>query len=66
MANNPNAVLATGGKGIVVNGEYYAMHHMQDGKTIMPVLGKIHTDMVPHTGGTSIIDKGLKGFFEIP
>ena len=65
VANNPNASLANGGKGIVVDGQYYAMHHMEDGKTIMPVLGTKHSE-VGHTGGGSIIDKGLKGLFEIP
>ncbi|RLD20074.1 MAG: hypothetical protein DRI69_07045, partial [Bacteroidetes bacterium] len=65
VANNPNATLANGGKGIVVDGQYYAMHHMEDGKTIMPVLGAKHSE-VGHTGGGSIIAKELKGLFEIP
>ena len=70
VANNPNVTLANGGKGIVVDGQYYAMHHMEDGKTIVPVLGTKHNE-VGHTGGGSIIDKSdnivnLRGLFEIP
>ncbi len=70
VVNNPNATLANGSKGIVVDGQYYAMHHMEDGKTIIPVLGTKHSQ-VGHTGGGSIIDKSddvvnLRGFFEIP
>lgn len=62
--NNPNAQLATGGQGIVVNGEYYTMHHMQDGKTIMPILQSVHN--TSHTGGASIIRNNLQGVFSIP
>jgi len=65
--NNPNATLANGGQGIVVNGDYYTMHHMQDGKTIMPVKQSVHfAQGASHTGGASLIRKGLKGIFEIP
>ncbi len=67
VANNkPHAELSNGGQGIVVNGEYYSMHHMQDGKTIIPVLRSVHNPSVTsHTGGASIIRNGLKGVFEI-
>lgn len=64
VSNNPNATLASGGKGIVVDGQYYSMHHMEDGKTIIPVLGSKHGE-VGHTGGGSIIRNELKGLFEI-
>mgnify|MGYP000388758511 CR=1 FL=1 len=64
--NNPNATLATGGQGIVVDGKYYTMHHMEDGKTMMPILQSVHTAQgASHTGGASIIRNGLKGVFAI-
>jgi hypothetical protein len=62
--NNPNASFPNGHKlGIIVDGKYYTMHHLEDGKTIVPVLGDLH-NACAHTGGASVIRKGLQGFFE--
>lgn len=62
--NNPNASFPSGHKlGIIVDGKYYTMHHLEDGKTIVPVLSDLH-NACAHTGGASVIRKGLQGFFE--
>lgn len=65
--NKPHATLATGGQGIVVNGQYYAMHHMEDSRTLVPILGTVHNAAsgASHTGGASVIRNTLQGLFPI-
>lgn len=59
--------MATGGQGIVVDSKYYTMHHIEDGRTIVPIVQEIHTAAgASHTGGASIIRSNLKGIFKIP
>lgn len=45
-----------------INGIQYSWHHLEDGKTLVPVVFDIHSKW-KHTGGRSIIDNGLRGFF---
>ncbi len=51
-----------------INGRWqgpFDWHHHEDGVTLMPVLSVVHR-MFVHTGGVSIIEKGLKEIFESP
>ena len=52
---------------VTVNGQTntYTWHHHQDGKTLMPVLTSVHSN-VAHTGGAATIRRGLEGIFESP
>ena len=43
----------------------FTWHHHQDGKTLLPVKQDIHNSM-SHTGGDSVIKKGIKDFFTSP
>jgi hypothetical protein len=43
--------------------EEFTWHHLQDGKTMIPVKQDIHSSF-NHSGGKQAIDSGLKGFFE--
>ena len=48
----------------MIDGNFYSMHHMEDGQTIIPVLQTKHS-AVGHTGGGAIIRNNLQGFFAI-
>jgi hypothetical protein len=65
--NPATAKLAQGGQGIMVNGVYHAMHHMEDGRTMMPIRASSQypDHHVAHTGGASLIRKGLQEVFPI-
>jgi hypothetical protein len=45
--------------------EKYTWHHHQDGRTLIPVLSDVH-NYTAHTGGQSIITKGLVDLFDAP
>lgn len=39
-------------------------HHLEDGKTLVPVKSSIHSNInAPHTGGFAILKRDLEGFF---
>ena len=47
--------------------EPYTWHHHQDGESMMPVLQTIHQSIQNyHTGGRSVVSRGLKGLFDSP
>lgn len=44
----------------------YIWHHHEDGRNLVPVPANIHSKAdggAGHTGGQSVIDKGIKDFF---
>ncbi len=43
----------------------HTWHHHQDGRTMFPVPSSLHS-AAPHSGGASIIEKGLQDFFDSP
>lgn len=51
------------GSDFYINSTKYTWHHLEDGKTLVPVLQSVHSKW-KHTGGWSVIQKGLIGFFE--
>ncbi|MBK9567062.1 MAG: HNH endonuclease [Saprospiraceae bacterium] len=62
----PGRVTGSGGN-LFVDGVRYTWHHLEDGKTLVPVLQSVHTASkggLNHTGGFSVLQKGLVGFFE--
>jgi hypothetical protein len=68
-ASDPNVKIISNGSNIdvTVNGvkNTYTWHHYQDGKTLIPVLTSVHSN-VAHTGGAAIIQRGLEGMFSSP
>jgi hypothetical protein len=47
--------------------EKYTWHHVEDGKTIIPVLSNVHSPGVggfKHAGGNKILEYDFKGVFE--
>jgi hypothetical protein len=53
------------------DGNWYdcTWHHHQDGRTMFPVISRIHNATmggVRHTGGAGIIARGLQGLFDSP
>ncbi|MEZ4907019.1 MAG: HNH endonuclease [Saprospiraceae bacterium] len=47
-----------------IDGVDYTWHHLEDGKTLVPVEKAIHKNInIPHTGGWAIIQRSLQGFF---
>ncbi len=50
---------------IIGNIGFTHLHHHEDGLTMFPVPHSIHSS-VQHTGGASVIDKILEGFFNGP
>lgn len=62
----PGRVTGSGGN-LKVDGVRCTWHHLEDGKTLVPVIQDIHTASkggLNHTGGWSVIQKELIGFFE--
>ena len=75
--NNPYYNIVLEGKGFILAGKYYAMHHMPDGRSVDPILGDLHTAKegfpglsVSQTGAASFLNKpdfiATKGFFVNP
>lgn len=46
-----------------INDVAHTWHHLEDGKTLVPVLQTVHSKWA-HTGGWSVIQKQIIGFFE--
>lgn len=65
-AKDPNVKITSNGTNIdvTIDGKTntYTWHHYQDGKTLIPVLTSVHTN-ISHTGGAAIIQRGLEGMF---
>jgi len=63
-ADNPNVKVKNNGSNIdvTVNGQKntYTWHHHQDGKTLMPVLTSVHSNVA------ATIKRGLEGIFQSP
>ncbi|CAL2083522.1 protein of unknown function [Tenacibaculum sp. 190524A02b] len=55
---------------VKINGIEHTWHHHQDGKTLFPVPSDIHNVRsgtgFAHSGGATIISKGLQGLFDGP
>jgi len=55
----------TGSTPFKINGIEYTWHHLEDGKTLVPVLKSVHGNpATPHIGGFSILKRDLEGLFE--
>ena len=59
--NYPN-VSGSGGN-FKINGVEYTWHHLEDGETLVPVIKSLHK-LWHHTGGWSVIQKEIIGFFK--
>ena len=61
----PDKSIERVGTQVEIDGKIYIWHHHQDGKSLMPVDPNVHKAF-KHSGGNTVIDKGLQGLFESP
>ena len=57
-----------GSSTFTIDGVLYRMHHMSDGKTLVPIKASAHDKAIggaPHTGGASVIANELVGIFPL-